>query len=211
MRVQEAAPRLPVALRCWRQPSPAEDVADGGCRNGYVELSQLTHDPQVAPSSGSRARGARSAPAPLPRSAAVPAVGADTSSAEPSAGCHRSSVSGRTKNAFHERRGNIRLNAASNTRSCASNRGWPACRRRIDSSWRSTRISSSFARSPRPTSTINSNRRQTTMYRADTSKGGLQQTGTARRHRRLKRPSRLTRSGFCTPLVGEEAKALTLP
>jgi mannose-6-phosphate isomerase-like protein (cupin superfamily) len=45
-----------------------------------------------------------------------------------------------------------------------------------------------LARSPRPTSTINSSRRQTTTYKADTSKGDLQQTGRRRRYRRLSSP-----------------------
>jgi hypothetical protein len=66
---------------------------------------------------------------------------------------------------------------------CARNlprpRGRPTCLPRIDNSWRSTRISSSLARSPRPRSTTNSRRRQTTTYRAGTSKGNLQQTGDA--------------------------------
>ncbi len=73
----------------------------------------------------------------------------------------------------------MRLNAASKSRSCVSKRGRRTWRRRIDSSWRSTRISSSLARSLRPSSTTNSSRRQTTMYRPDASKGDLQQTGDA--------------------------------
>jgi hypothetical protein len=71
--------------------------------------------------------------------------------------------------AFQERRGSIRLKAASNRRSFVSNFGRLVWRRRIDSSWRSTRVSSSFARSPRSRSTTNSKTRQATRYRADTS------------------------------------------
>src|SRR5205085_12164524 len=85
------------------------------------------------------------------------------------------------------------------TRSCAPNRGRTACRRRIDSSCRSTRISNSFARSHRPTSTINSSRRQTTTYSADTNKGGLQEDGERPTLPSPQEPSSLTRPGFCTP------------
>jgi hypothetical protein len=92
--------------------------------------------------------------------------------------CQRSSVSGRTKKAPQRRCGSTRLSAASSSRSCGSNRGRPTCRRKIDSSWRRTRISTSFSRSPRATSAINSSSRNTTKYRDDTSKGDLQQTGT---------------------------------
>jgi hypothetical protein len=76
------------------------------------------------------------------------------------------------------------------------------------SSWRSTRISSSFARSQCPTSTINSSRRQTTMYSADTGKGDLQQTGGSPRYRRLS-SARVTRSRFCTPRGPACASAVT--
>jgi hypothetical protein len=39
-------------------------------------------------------------------------------------------------------------------------------------------VSGRTKNAPRPTSTINSSSRQTTMYTTDTSKGDLQQTGT---------------------------------
>ena len=114
--------------------------------------------------------------------------------------CQRSNVSGRTENTFQLRRGRCRLSAASSTRSRSSNRGCPTCRRRTDSSCRSTRISNSFARSRRPSSTTNSSTRQTTMYKAETSKGDLQQTGTPTLPP-AQQPSCLSRSGFCTPRV----------
>jgi hypothetical protein len=57
--------------------------------------------------------------------------------------CQRSNVSGRTGNTLHERRGATRLSAANTSRSDDSNRGRPACRRRMATSCRSTRISSS--------------------------------------------------------------------
>lgn len=44
-------------------------------------------------------------------------------------------------------------------------------------SWRSTRISGSFARSLWPSRTTNSSRRRTTTYKADTSQGGLRADG----------------------------------
>jgi hypothetical protein len=46
--------------------------------------------------------------------------------------CQRKSVSGRTTNACHERRGSIRLSAASSSRSRGSKRGRSARGRRID-------------------------------------------------------------------------------
>jgi hypothetical protein len=53
-----------------------------------------------------------------------------------------------TPPSFHERRGSTPLSAASTSRSRVADRGLLTCRRRIDSSWRSTRISSSLERSP---------------------------------------------------------------
>ncbi len=64
-----------------------------------------------------------------------------------------------------------------------------------------TRISNSFARSRRPSRTINSSSRQTTMYRADTSKGDLQQMGDARRYRRSAALVRHRIEFFCTSRV----------
>src|SRR5262249_51334682 len=46
---QEAAPRLPVALRRWRQTGRTEDVADGRRRDREVELAQFADDPLVTP------------------------------------------------------------------------------------------------------------------------------------------------------------------
>jgi hypothetical protein len=84
--------------------------------------------------------------------------------------CQRRSVSGLTKNAPHERRGNTRLSAVSSNRSSDVNRGRFTCRRRIDSSCRNTKISSSFERSPRASSTTSSNRRQTSAYTNEMTK-----------------------------------------
>src|SRR6266542_3937653 len=51
------------------------------------------------------------------------------------------------------------------------------CRRRIESSCRSTRISSSFDLGDRQQSVINSNRRRTTKYASDHNTRDLHQTG----------------------------------
>jgi hypothetical protein len=58
----------------------------------------------------------------------------------------RRSVAGVTSNASQTRRGSARLSAASKILSRGENRGLLTCRRRIESSWRNTRISSSFDR-----------------------------------------------------------------
>jgi hypothetical protein len=63
-----------------------------------------------------------------------------------------SGVAGVTEKPSHALR-SARLSAASSARSAGSNRGRFACRRRIVSSWRKARISSSFDRSERATST----------------------------------------------------------
>src|SRR5262249_3029701 len=77
----------------------------------------------------------------------------------------------------------------------------------IESSWRSTRISSSFARAPHPTSTINSSSRQTTTYKAETSKSDLQQSGTP--DATAPHSTRAAGSGFCTtPPTGPETQGL---
>jgi hypothetical protein len=49
VRSKEAAPRLRVASRCWRQTGLDEDVADGGRRDTNTELAQFADDAQVAP------------------------------------------------------------------------------------------------------------------------------------------------------------------
>src|SRR5262249_7839305 len=118
-------------------------------------------------------------------------------------GCQRGRVSGRTENGCQLCRGRSRPSAASSSRSCGSNRGRPSCRRRIDSSCRSTRISSSFARSPRAKSTINSSSRTTTTYNPETSKGDLQQTATPTLPPPRQR-KRSTRPRFCTPRAEEQ-------
>jgi hypothetical protein len=97
--------------------------------------------------------------------------------------CQRSSVSGLTKNACHERRGSTRLSAAKSSRSRGVNCGLLTCRRRIDSSCRNTKISSSFERSPRRSSTTNSNRRQARTYTNDTGKSNLGGSAPALRRR----------------------------
>ena len=76
-----------------------------------------------------------------------------------------------TRNARHERRGITRLSAASNSRSLSVSCGRRACRRRIDNSWRKTRISSSFERSPRASNRTSANSRQATTQTNDTSAG----------------------------------------
>jgi len=67
-------------------------------------------------------------------------------------------------------RGSERLSAASNTRSARFNFGGRARRRNIASSWRSTRISSSFERRGRASSQTSANRFRTTRYANDQNK-----------------------------------------
>jgi len=94
-----------------------------------------------------------------------------------------------------------RLNAASTSRSPGSNCGLFTCRRKTSNSWRSTRISSSFERSPRPSSTTSANNRQTTTYTSDTSKDNLHQTGHAEANAQsaVHAPPPPVRPSFCTP------------
>jgi hypothetical protein len=84
--------------------------------------------------------------------------------------CQRSSVSGFTGNLIHAARGSERLNAASSARSARVSLGCAPCRRRIASSWRRTRISSSFERRGRPSSHTSANRFRTTRETNDQSK-----------------------------------------
>jgi hypothetical protein len=46
LRVQEGAPRLPVAVRGRRQAGIGEHVTDKRGRDGDAELAQLADDPQ---------------------------------------------------------------------------------------------------------------------------------------------------------------------
>ena len=71
---------------------------------------------------------------------------------------------------FQAGRGNERLSDASSARSARVNCGRVDCRRRITSSWRRTRISTSFERRGRPSSHTRANRFRTTRYRSDQSK-----------------------------------------
>jgi hypothetical protein len=84
-------------------------------------------------------------------------------------------VRGLTENV--DRRGSARLNAAKNSRSVSRSSGRRGCRRRIESSCRSTRISSFFDPDDRQQSMINSNRRRTTKYASDHTTRDLHQTG----------------------------------
>jgi hypothetical protein len=84
--------------------------------------------------------------------------------------CQRSSVSGLTPKLAQAARGSERLSAASNARSAPVSVGRAACRRRIPSSWRRTRISSSFERRGRASNQTNANRSRTTRYTNDQSK-----------------------------------------
>src|SRR4029450_7202971 len=93
--------------------------------------------------------------------------------------CQRRSVRGLTEKADQVRRGNARLNAAKNTRSASRSCGRRSCRRRIESSCRNTRISSSFDPDERQQMTISWNKRRTTKYANDHSTRDLQQTGKA--------------------------------
>jgi hypothetical protein len=91
----------------------------------------------------------------------------------------RSSIRGLTEKADQVRRGSARLNADKNTRSASRSCGRRACRRKIESSCRSTRISSSFDSGDRQQRTITSNRRRTTKYASDHSTRGPPPDGEA--------------------------------
>ena len=83
--------------------------------------------------------------------------------------CQRSSVSGLKEKTVQAGRGNERLSDASSARSARVNCGRVDCRRRITSSWRRTRISTSFERRGRPSSHTRANRFRTTRYTSDQS------------------------------------------
>ncbi len=68
------------------------------------------------------------------------------------------------------RLGSERLSDASSARSARVGIGLDACRRRIASSWRRTRISNSFERRGRPSSHTRANKFRTTRYTNDQSK-----------------------------------------
>jgi hypothetical protein len=159
---QEGAPAQPVALRRRRHPGGRKHGAHQRRRHVDAELPQFADDADVAAvrvlarkAQGELARVLRTGGRPDRRCGYVqwPAT---------SRRCQRRIVSGRTRNTLHERRGSTRLNAASTSRACGSNRGRPTCRRRTDNSWRSTRISNSFERSPRASNTTSANSRQAT-------------------------------------------------
>jgi hypothetical protein len=84
--------------------------------------------------------------------------------------CQRSSVSGLNENADQAVCGSERLSDASSARSARVSFGREACRRRIASSWRRTRISKSFERRGLPRSHTSANRLRTTRYANDQSK-----------------------------------------
>src|SRR6266511_1907314 len=84
--------------------------------------------------------------------------------------CQRSSVSGLNENADQGVCGSKRLSDASSARSARVSFGREACRRRIASSWRRTRISKSFERRGLPRSHTSANRFRTTRYANDQSK-----------------------------------------
>jgi hypothetical protein len=84
--------------------------------------------------------------------------------------CQRSSASGLIGKTGHTGRGTERLSDASSARSARVSFGRAVCRRRIASSCRRTRISSSFERRGRPSSHTSANRLRTTRYTNDQSK-----------------------------------------
>jgi hypothetical protein len=122
------------------------------------------------PSACSRGRGARSDNAARARAVAD----RDTMRMRPAAAmswrCQRSSVSGLTGKPDQAARGSERLSAASSAQSARVSFGCRACRRSIVSSWRSTRILSSFERRGRASSQTSVNRFRTARYANDQSK-----------------------------------------
>jgi hypothetical protein len=72
--------------------------------------------------------------------------------------CQRNTVAGCTRNDRRRSRGSIAANDASRVRSAGRTRARATCRRRTCSSWRRTRISTSFTRSDRIRSTSSSSR-----------------------------------------------------
>jgi TfoX N-terminal domain len=84
--------------------------------------------------------------------------------------CQRSSVSGLTEKPAQAVRGSEQLSDANSVRSARVSFGRDVCRRRIASSCRRTRISSSFERRGRPSSHTSANRLRTTRYTNDQSK-----------------------------------------
>jgi hypothetical protein len=179
MRSQEGAPRQLVTLRCRRQPCLGEDVADRGRRDGDAELAQLADDPQVPPARilarepqdqlphlTADRRASRASVRVGPAASDKPAMPAQERLRP-----HQESVPAGPRQHAAQRRKKQPI-ARLEPRSADLTA-------KTDNSCRSTRISSSFARSLRPKSTINSGNRHTTTYSEDTSKGDLQQTGDA--------------------------------
>src|SRR5262249_41427202 len=178
MRSEEAAPGLRIALRRRWQAGAGENVAHGARRDSDACLAQLAGDPQVAPArvlaGEAQDQLAYIGVDPRPARAAVRVCPAAS---------EQSAMPGQQRLRPHRERG------PGAARKHPAKRGQqhsvvrlearpPDLARRVDNSWRSTRISSSLARSSRPRSTTNSSRRQTTTYKADKSKGDLQRTGT---------------------------------
>ena len=179
-----------------------ENVAHERRRDVDPELAQLTDDPKIAPA-------AVLARQPQDQLATSPSIGGRPGRQcgyvqwrATSRRCQHKSVSGLTTNAPHKRRGNTRLSAVNSSRSSGVNRGRFTCRRRIDSSRRNTKISSSFERSPRPTSTTNSIRRQESAYTNETTEktsDRREPEATPPASRESPRHSHAKTTSFCAP------------
>jgi hypothetical protein len=159
----------------------AEDVPNAARRQVEAEPDQLPVDALVAQLGFSAASRNTSSRADV-GSGGRPACRASyVQRRRTSSRSQRNSVAGRTRNERGRSRGITLLNAASSTRSDERRRGRATCRRSTCSSWRRTRISTSFARSSRPINNSSSNRRRTAQY----TNANTVESSTAVRTRRL--------------------------
>jgi hypothetical protein len=113
--------------------------------------------------------------------------------------CQRSSVSGLIGKTAQAGRASERLSDASSARSARVSFGREVCRRRIASSCRRTRTSTSFERRGRPSSQTSANRFRTTRYTNDQSKTALPRSTTARETNLASRTLRRAAGRVCEP------------
>src|SRR6266508_3368466 len=133
------------------------------CGAGWIRASSSTLRTDVAETAIPR-------PLSSPTIRLYPQCGFSRARRRISSRCQRSSVSGLNENADQGVCGSKRLSDASSARSARVSFGREACRRRIASSWRRTRISKSFERGDLPSSHTSANRFRTTRYANDQSK-----------------------------------------
>jgi len=156
----------------WRRLDSCleQHLAHGGRRNRYPETLELADDPFVSPV---RVLPGETKDQPAERGLERRSPGPPVRVSPPAGDQLAVPAKQRIwleREGRPRRLGSERLSDASSARSARVGIGLDACRRRIASSWRRTRISNSFERRGRPSSHTRANRFRTTRYTNDQSK-----------------------------------------